>query len=532
MVMGKKLIIILSLLIIALAGCSDEIETPSGISDLPSQPETPRGLTASIGNGQIVLEWTVTNPAAIDRYVVYFSDSATTGMMVFDTTALDTDTVDGLVNGRTYFFRVSVIDNDGLEGIQSSAVAGMPGIFSISIETGRPYTNDRSVTINLIAPEGTNLVQLSEDPAFNGAHWEIYGNNKSFELSDEDGAKIVYARFEMNTGGISVDAIFDDIVLDRKAEIDTVMIFVDDTQEVLGDTLLLAGDTLRFEIHVSEEGSAASIDIAGLGTVELNDFGIGGDKFPEDDIFGAEFIIPDETELFEAGLTARFTDVAGNHAPDVISSVRLSVTSSPTPVTVWGYSLSSLEIQLLWTQSEINDFLLYRIFRSTDITPPFTDSMQVIQISQANDAQYLDSDLEDDTKYWYWIYVDDTHGNSARSNDVAIQTPANEPPDTLTIFAATTGDTLSAKITWPKASEAEDFEAYYIFRDITDLPTYAGSDHISYPEDKAVEFIHDQQTTSFVDSDLPDSGTYYYQVYVVDKQGMVSRSNQATVFVP
>jgi len=100
--MGKKIIIMLSLIALAWAGCSNDIEPPNGVSDLPPRPETPRGLAASIGNGQIILKWAVSNPAAISQYIVYYSDSATSDMLVFDSTIHLADTVDGLVNGRRY----------------------------------------------------------------------------------------------------------------------------------------------------------------------------------------------------------------------------------------------------------------------------------------------------------------------------------------------------------------------------------------------------------------------------------------------
>ncbi len=530
--MGKKILASISLAVLILAGCSNKIDNPSGVSDLPSQPETPRGLTASIGDGQVVVKWAVTNAAAVDKFVVYFSDSAATSLLVFDTTEFTTDTVDGLVNGRRYYFRVSAIDTNGIEGYQSTPVTAAPGIFSILIAGGEEYINTRPVNIVVTAPDGTGLIRFSEDPQFGDAHWENYGTNKSFTLSDGDGLKTVYAQFEMDAGGMSVGTVSDDITLDRAAVIDDIKVFVDGAGELPADTLLHEGDTLRFEMSVGEDGKSASVDIAGLGTVTLNDFGVGGDLIAGDHVFSALYIIPDGTELSDALITAHFTDVAGNTAPALQSDVRMSVTSVPPPVQVWGFAVSSREIQLLWSPSAINDFSQYRVFRAADdtISPPYTDSVLAIQIVKAADAKYLDVNLNALTEYHYWVYVDDSHGNSTRSATVKIKTLENLPPDTVSIMAEATGDSLQARISWIKAALADDFEAYYIVRDRNSLPPYTG-DNTSYPENLVVKFISDKQTTTYLDTNLPDTGLYYYQVYVVDQQGMVSRSNQDTVRV-
>ncbi len=639
--MGKKLIAVLLLLVMILVGCSNEIEAPSGVSNLPPKPETPWGLTASLGNGQVQLSWAVNHPENNKWYVIYYSDSAAEDMLVFDTVSEQTGVVEELVNGRRYYFRVSAVDLSGIEGDQSTPVVVTPGIFSISIAGGKQYTNKRSTTIGLTAPQGTNLVQLSEDTLFAGAHWETFSVSKNFELSDGDETKTVYAQFELEAGGTSVEVISDSITLDRKAVIDSVFIFLDDV-EITSATLLAGGDILRFEVYVSEESNQALIDIEGLEVVTLNDFGIGGDiGLVPDSIYGAEYIIPEGTELSEAGVMARFTDAAGNIAPDLISDVRLNVTSAPPAVMIWGFAVSSDEIQLLWNQSQINDFSRYRLFKAdvdsiiNDIifysdsilvtqivnaaeirylhggleetsryaywiyvddthgnsarsettvletienAPPAAvtiwgfaissdqiqllwnqsqindfsryrlfratwdtvltdtiyndDSILVAQIVRADETRYLQGSLEEASRYAYWIYVDDTHGNSARSETAYLETIKNTPPDTLSIITLLTGDSLTVEVNWTQITQAEDFQAYYIFRNNDTLPSFDSTDHTSYPEDFLIELIGDPQTKSYRDINVPDTGTYYYQVYVVDRQGMVSRSNQDSINVP
>jgi hypothetical protein len=433
------------------------------------------------------------------------------------------DTIEDLVNGKEYYFRVAEVDSSGLEGEKSSAVSAVPGIFSINIENGSEYTNSRSVTIALTAPTGTSLVQLSEDSTFATAHWDAYGSSKGFELSEGDGTKFVYAQFQLNAGGSSVRTVSDDIILDRSAVIDSVTVTGADLAPLPSDTVLAPGNVIHFAVYTSEAGQEASVEIDDLGTVALNDLGVGGDELAGDRTYEADYVIPDETELMNAGVSGQFVDAAGNTATEVLASFRLHVTSPPDASILWGYAVSSLEIQLSWTRALIDDFSRYRLFRSED-SAVFTDSVAVTQITNAVENKYSDSNLAAAKTYAYWVYVDDTHGNSVPSQPVYIRTLQNTYPDTVSITANFTGDSLTAKISWSKAAVAQDFEAYHILRNT--------SSFTGYNETLVVDFVTSQQTTSFTDRSIPDVGTYYYRVYVVDKQGLKSPSNEASVYIP
>ncbi len=523
--MGKYVWILSVILGLLAAGCSNEIDAPNRSLPLPVKPETPRGVTASIGDRQVDLSWTVGNTAAIDHFVIYFSDSSITAATLLDSTEnnVTTYSATGLVNGRSYYFRVAAVDTTGVEGDKSSPALATPGVFSIVIENGRPYTNKRDVTISLTAPQNVSLVMLSENAAFVGGHWESYGASKSFQLSDSDGLKTVYAQFQIDAGGNSVTNASDDITLDRKAVITSVTVTFPNLDPIPADTFLGPGSVVHFAVNTTEEGQSASVDIAGGGTVALNDLGSNGDRFAGDHNFEADYEIPDETELISAIVTGHFTDAAGNTAPDKVAAYRLNVTSPPAPVDVWGYAVSSLEIQLLWTVSNIKDFSRYRVFRAESALID-TDSTLVTQITQANDAKYLDENLKELQDYAYWVYVEDTHGNEVRSDVAFIRTLQNEYPDTLTIGASTTGDSLTAKISWDGPSTAADFKAYYIVRSDASTGTF--------DPNLVIDFITNQQTTTYTDSSIPAPGTYYYRVYVVDRQGLKSPSNEVLINIP
>ena len=496
-------------------GCNNNVAPPSGVLKLPPQPETTIGLTASIGDGQVRLAWHVNNPSAVSRYKIYFSDSsATAAMYLLDSTAESQYAVSGLVNGRQYYFRVSAVAGYGLEGLKSTAIAAVPGVFAINIDGGRQYTNSRQVTITPTAPGGTDLIQLAHDSTFAGAQWENLSSAIDFELSDGDGMKVVYARFQLNGGGNSIRFVADSIRLDRVAMIRSV------TESSAG-AILRPGDTVHFMVDAGEPGGTASVTIPGLGEIQLNDNGLGGDRTRDDGRYEADYIIPVATELNQAEVTGKFTDAAGNRAADVKAATRLTATFAPDPVPLRAYPISSMEIMLEWSKSTIGDFAAYRLFRSMTSSVDQTSAL-VTSITNANTTSYRDTGLADTTLYYYRLYVFDGRGNSAPSTVVAMPTAKNVAPDSIFLAAARGADSLAVDVTWEEAGDA-DFASYYLIRDITPPVTFNPA--------RVIKVLGQRGTTSVGDK-VPAAGTYYYQIYVVDKQELKTGSNIVVIVIP
>jgi fibronectin type 3 domain-containing protein len=508
--MMNRYTIIGLLIIVFVIGCSNDIDPPSGVSSIPDQPETPHGLTAAIGDGIVLLDWKVNKPSAIDSFAVYFSDSAAFNMSLLDNTQNTTYTADGLTNGRRYFFRVAAIDKANLEGEKSRTVVATPGVFSITIENGRVYVNDRNVSVQLTAPEETDLVQLSEDSDFGDSHWQTFASSMGFELSDVDGTKHLYARFQLGGSGNSASFVSDSIVLDRLAVIDSVV-------ENSAGVTLSAGDTVHFSVYTSEAGGEAAVEISGLGDMALNDMGEVGDNIADDGIYELDFTIPIGTELVEAEVIGKFTDAAGNNAPNLKASTRLNATFPPDPVTLTGYAVSWDEILLEWTKSDISDFAAYRLFRS-ETQPVDQNSDLVTTISDKLILSYRDTGLTDNTQYYYRLFVFDNSGDSAQSEELAIQTMNNEPPDpvTLTGFALSSHELL---LEWTR-SNIDDFKNYRLFR--SDASVVDSSSFL-------VTTIGSQLVLSYNDTGLVDDKTYYYRLFVYDQAGKMAGSTELSL---
>jgi fibronectin type 3 domain-containing protein len=498
-------------------GCSNEVDNPEGLPPLPQQPGTPRDLSAEVGDAQVILNWSINRPETVDYYKLYLSDSASVeGMRFLDSTDQLNYAVSNLVNGKRYYFRISIVDNSGLEGEMSDALSAVPGVFSIAIENQKEYINSRNVTINLIAPALAELVELSESSDFSQNFRLLEFNSIiQYELSDGDGVKTVYARFELLGGGASIGFVSDTIILDRLAVIDSVTV-------ATGGGQVEPGDVVHFALYVAETGGEAAVKIGDGITFKLNDRGIAGDAVANDGIYEADYVIPMSTDLTSAVITGTFTDAAGNLAPQVTAATTLTVVDLPEPVQLFGYAKSSSEITLQWSKSNAIDFAAYRLFRSTGGSVNQNSNL-VTAITQATTTTYSDTDLDALTTYYYRVYVYDSDGNFAGSDSLDITTLTNQPPDPVTIAARLTGDALTVELSWEK-SEDTDFKAYHLLRNNSSLPA-------SYDPTKVIKVISSSATTTFIDK-VPVNGTYYYQVYVFDQQGEKTESNEVSIAVP
>jgi uncharacterized protein YcfL len=475
-------------------------------------------------SGQVTLSWQVSDTTNIKYYKIYLSDSLHGVYAIWDSTATATSSksISGLTTGNLYYLKVSAVVTENLEGTLSSAIRVQTGPISLIINNNDDYTRSQLVDISFVIPVTAALVQVSENSDFVDAYWVNYSPTISKTLSLGDGIKRLYARILFADGSESVDIISDSIILDTKAIIDTAYFHVM-AQFPIDSTYLNHGaielsqsdDMIYFFMDCDEKDGRATVSFQGISSMELFDDGTNGDLFPDDGIYTRSFSPPSNIEIIDGVVIGRFTDAAGNVAEERAFPYPLNISRAPSAVSLIAGAESSSSIRLSWTQNHDNDFSAYHIYRDT-LEEVTTGSKLVTTISTSATLTYIDSDLDENTAYYYIIFVYDNTGLSAGSLVESDTTFANVAP-TAVKLALQVQDSLSS-LSWT-ANDDEDFGFYQIYRDT--LP------NISENGGRLLGIINNSSSTTFSDI-RPDSLTYYYRVFVYDKQGMSSGSNEVS----
>lgn len=481
-----------------ISGCSREIDKVSDSDSLPIAPGPATDLSVEIGDRMITLRWQSVDDA--DMYLIYRSDSNASHFELLDSSETSSFADRGLQNGIRFFYEVSSVGLDGIEGDRSRSVSGVPGLFSIQISGGSEFTNNRDVSIISVFPNGTSHIMISNTSGFSGAVWETASEGVTWELPDQDGSHTVYAKFKMLDGNESSDYVSDDITLDRVAVIESLE--ADD-----GGSILSAGDEIHFRMTTNEAGGFAQIEFAGLGDFELFDNGSSGDPVADDGIYELDFVIPPELEFEDGVITGTFRDAATNQAPEIVLDHTISVRNAPERVTLFLNGAFEDRIELGWTRSNAADFASYRVYRSN--TAVVTENSHfVTKLNSESQTTVTDTFVTPSEEYYYMVIVMDVTGLMSYSNILGVTTPDNEPPEDVVVAFEKT-DSTSFRLTWTRNRDS-DFESYRIYRSTT-------SDVTDNPAD-LLNIVNSQSTTSFSGDD--EGETYFYRIYVYDRYGL------------
>jgi len=210
-------------------------------------------------------------------------------------------------------------------------------------------------------------------------------------------------------------------------------------------------------------------------------------------------------------------DKAGLYAGSNEVDVKTKANDPPLAVTLYTPIPNTDSITLNWSQNIDSDFASYKVFRSS--TSGVDSSAQLIAvITDQFQTTYTDSQLEQNTTYYYRVYVYDQRGLSAGSNEVNSTTLVDEPPDSVTLFAPINATQSSLYLTWTQSKD-EDFSSYRLFR--SETPGVSNSSYF-------VTIIIDKTVTYFMDTGLKDNTTYYYRLYVYDQVGNATPSNEVS----
>ncbi len=209
----------------------------------------------------------------------------------------------------------------------------------------------------------------------------------------------------------------------------------------------------------------------------------------------------------QTGLKAASNEVSGQTVPE----------EAPTAVVAYTpLRLDDGRVQVTWTQNSDTDFASYRIFRSTSPNITLSSTLRSVILDQTT-TSYIDSGTQPGTTYYYKIYVFDAAGNATGSNEVSITLPEDGPPAAVVLSQPTPVDSTGLRLTWSQSLES-DFSYYSVYRSST-----SPVDTTAAP---VVILNADPTRTEYTDTGLTPRTVYYYRVFVVDKSGQKTGSNE------
>jgi len=504
----KWILVLAAAFVLMITGCERSLDSESLEFDPPEEVPTPVALKIFHLADGMELEWQISDTPAVAYFNVYHALSEEAESYDYlDSTSDFSLTVTTLNAGQQYYFAVTAVDTNDIEGEQSAVISTRVGVSSIIINDNDEYTNSRRVSLDYAVPVTPLLVKISEHINFTDAIWQNYRRPESFTLSGGDGIKRVYALFRFEDGSESQSAVGDSIILDTRA-------YIDSTWFEPIDTDFGPGDTIMFYIDAAETDGEAFVSFPGLTRLNLYDDGGGIDETADDGIYTGRYIVPIDIELEDGLVTGSFTDAAGNEADDYPASQRMNIVVPVDEISLQAVAESSWQVRLDWSEVDGDDFVSYRIYRDTEAGVDETSEL-ITTITSRTTLTYTDDNLDDNQLYVYKVYVYGSDGLVTTSNEASSTTMLNQPPSAVTIAVGLI-DSLTIEISWSQNTD-DDFVSYQIYRgddpSVTDLTG------------QRLTIINGQATTTYTDFRYLPSETYYYVIYVYDRHGLKSEKS-------
>lgn len=514
--------------VLVLPGCFGNLTSPGHENprdpDNPSTvsriPERPTGLTAVVSDRTVVLSWMMGETSYVESYKIYRWEVVAgedEDYEILDTADDLTYEDTAVRNGQEYSYKVSGVNQLGLEGRLSHPLSVTPRIYGVSVAGGRRKTPTRDVTLTMSAPSTTQIMRVSNSSAIAGAPWVPYQATLSWQLEPGDGTKTVRAQFR-DSGDSQSEVVSDDIELDTRAVMSSV------TEDTGGQTME-AGDVIHFTIRAGEPYGIAWVTLGtSVSGITLYDDGTAGDSVADDGLYERDYEVEFGVEVVNATVSGGFIDEVDNEAPTALAPGTVTIQAPPTAVHMAApVPLSRRSIALSWSRNNDADFDRYKLYRS--YVPGVATSTQrrlLAEIVDAGQTDFTDSGLEPDSTYYYAVYALDAIGLSAISNEVAGTTLANEPPAPVVLYPPWAPDSTSLTLSWSRSDE-EDFREYEVIGWEQDPPNPPGTS-----DKRVLARITTASETFYTHASLVNTLVYWYEVAVVDSFGARALSNSVS----
>jgi hypothetical protein len=464
-------------------------------------PSAPAGLTATASSSSVIgLSWTAVAPPAnctITSYNVYRSTTSGftpgSGTLIASgvTTASYSNT--GLASETTYYFAVEALDADGTSAPSAQANATTPPADIVSINAGGPAVSN--------VDGGDNSYVADEDYSTGGTTYTV-------------------------TNTITIPANIAAIAAPPA-------VYQSARQGVVTYTIpgLTAGTSYTVRLHFAELYFSAAGDrqfnVAINGATVLTNFDIYATAGANYTAVAEQYIA---TANSSGDIAIAFTDGAANqpmfNGIEILGNSAICAASPSAPTGLTATTSSSSIIGLSWTAAtppancSINS---YNVYSST--TSGFAPSSSNLIASGVSGTTYSNTGLAASTTYYYVVEAVDLYGTSAASSQAQATTSAasscdSVPPTGPTGLTATASSSSAIGLSWTAAPANPPCT-------ITSYSVYRSTTNGFAPSASTLDASGVTGTT-YSDTGLLASTTYYYLVEALDSFGASAASAQAS----
>jgi hypothetical protein len=464
-------------------------------------PSAPTGLTATASSpSAIALSWTAVTPPAnctISSYSVYGGTTANPTALIASGLTGTTYSNTGLTASTTYYYVVKALDADGTSAasVQASTttLSASSGVSIASINAGGPAESNSG--------GGDNPFVADEDYSTGGTTYSVTNTiTIPASITTTAAPAAVYQSARQGTVTYTIPG-------------------------------LTAGTSYTVRLHFAELYFSAAGDrvfnVAINGTTVLSNF----------DIYAtakANFTAVVEQFTATANSSGQIVIAYTNGTIDqpMINGVEVlgsstsctTVPSAPTGFTATASSSSAISLSWTAVTPPTNCTISsYNVYRST--TSGFTPSSSNLVASGVTTTTYTNTGLAASTTYYYIVEALDADGTSAASAQASATTSTavctSVPPTGPTGLTATASSSSAIGLSWTAApvNPPCTLTSNNVYRSTTNGFTPSSSNLIASVSGTS---------TTYSDTGLAASTTYYYLVEALDSFGSSAASAQAS----
>ncbi|MGA3050207.1 MAG: fibronectin type III domain-containing protein, partial [Terracidiphilus sp.] len=454
-------------------------------------PSAPTGLTPTLSTASsISLSWVATPPPAycsISSYSLYGGTTANPTTLIASGLTGTTYTSTGLAAATTYYYVVKAVDADGASAASAQASDTTQAAGSVSINAGGPAVSNSG------------------------------GGDNSF-VADED----------YGTAGTTYSVTTPIVIPASVTDAAPEAVYQDARQGAVTYTIpgLTVGTNYIVRLHFAELYFTAAgnrvFDVSINGAAVLTNFDIIAASGAQYTALVEQFVTtPNSSGQIIIAFTA-ITDQPMINGIEVFGASTACTTVPSAPTNLTATAISSSEIGVTWTavtppaNCSVSS---YNIYGGT------TQNPTTLIAGGVTGTSYNNTGLAASTTYYYVVKALDVDGISAASGQASAETSATStcnavPPTGPTTLTATAASSSAITLSWPTgfANPPCTVTGYDVFRGTTNGFTPGSGNLIA----------SGVTGTTYTNTGLAASTTYYYLVETLDSYGASAASPQAS----